>query len=117
MTRGLGIGQGHNHRDIRRRRRRREPLLAIEHIVALAILDRRGLHAGCIGTGSLFGHRIADPLVAIEQRLEVLFLLKRRAVGQQGQHGRIIGTLAVHRQGAEMALAQFHLNQSVGQRA
>ena len=36
---------------------------------------------------------------------------------QQGQHGRIVRTLAVHGQGAEMALAELHLDQRIGQRA
>jgi hypothetical protein len=67
-----------------------------------------------VAAGRHVGHRIADALFAVQQRLEELLLLIVGAIRQQGQHGGVVGALGVHRQGAQMALAQLHLHQGVG---
>jgi len=83
----------------------------------LAVLHRAGLHAGGVSARGLLGHRVADALFAVQQRLEELLLLVRRAVGQEGQHGRVVRALGVHGKRAQIALAQLHLDQRIGQRA
>ena len=113
----IRIGHGHDHGQIRSTSRRGKPFFAVQHIVLIAILDGAGLHARRIGPGGLFGHGIANPLFAIQQRLEVFFLLVLGAMREQGQHGGIIRALTIHRQGAQMAFAQFHLHQGIGQGA
>ena len=113
MARRFRIGLRHHDGDVGGGRCGREPFLAVEHIVALAILDGGGLHAGRVGAGGFLGHRIADALFAIDQRLQVFLFLEVRAVGEQRQHGRIVRALRIHRQRAEMAVAEFHLHQRV----
>ena len=117
VTRRVGVGHGHHHRQVRGAGGGREPLLAVQDVVALAVLDRPGLHARGVGAGGLLRHGVADALLAVQQRLEVLFLLEVGAVRQQGQHGGVVRTLAVHRQGAQVAFAQFHLDKGIGQGA
>ena len=95
---------------------RREPFLAVEDVVLVAVLHRRRLHAGGVGAGGLLRHREADALVAVEQGFEELFLLIFRAVGEDRHHRGVIGPLRVHRQRAEHALAELHLHQRIGER-
>ena len=83
----------------------------------VAILDRARLHPGRVCAGCFLGHRVADALLAIEERLEELLLLVICTVSEQRQHSRVIGSLAVHRQRAEVARAKLHLHQRVGKRA
>ena len=66
-ARRVGIGLGHDKRDVGDAGRRREPRLAVEDVIRVAVLHRGGLHPRGIGAGGLFGHREADPLVAVEQ--------------------------------------------------
>ena len=117
VARRVRIGLGHDDGDIGGAGRAGEPFLAIQDIVALAVFYGCRLHAGGVGAGSLFGHRVADALFAIEQRLEIFLFLEVGAVGEQREHGRIIGALRIHREGAEMALAEFHLDQRIGEGA
>ena len=117
VARRIGIGARHHHGQIGGAGGGREPLLPIHDIIAVAVLHRGGAHAGGIGTGSLLGHRVTHALFAIQQRLQIFLLLKLRAMGQQGEHRRIIRPLAVHRQRTQVALPQFHLHQRIGERA
>ncbi len=116
MPRRVGICLGHDECNVGRGRGAREPLLAVDHVGGVALFHRAGLHARGIGAGRFLSHRIADALVAIEQRLEEFLLLIVRAVREQGEHGRIVGPLRVHRQRAQIAFAQLHLHQCVGER-
>ena len=117
VPRRVRVGLGHDQRHVGDAGRGGKPLLAVEDIVLVAVLHGRGLHAGGIGAGSFLGHREADPLVAIEQRFEELFLLIFRAVGEDRHHRGIVRPLRVHRQRAEHALAELHLHQRIRQRA
>jgi hypothetical protein len=116
VARRVRIGPGDHQRHVGDAGRGRKPLLAVEDIILVAVLDRCCLHAGGVGAGGLLGHREADPLFAVEQRLEKLLLLVLRAVGKNGHHRGIVGPLCVHRERAEHALAEFHLHQRVGER-
>ena len=116
MARRVGIGHRHDERDVGDAGGGGEPLLAVQHVILVAVLHRAGLHAGGVGARRFLGHRIADALLAVEQRLEILLLLMLGAVRQQRHHRRVIGALRVHRQRAEMAFAKLHLDESVGER-
>ena len=113
----VGIGLGHDQRDVGDAGGGREPLLAVQHVSGVALFLRAGLHAGRVGARRLLGHRVADALLAVQQGFKEFLLLIVGAVLQQRQHGRVVGTLRVHRQSAEIALAQLHLHQRVGERA
>ena len=116
VPRRVRIGLGHDKRHVGDAGGGGKPLLAVEDIILVAVLYRRGLHAGGVGAGGLFRHREADALVAVEQGLEELFLLIFRAVGEDRHHRGVVGPLRVHRQRAQHALAELHLHQRVGQR-
>ena len=88
VARRVRIGLGHHQRHVGDAGGRGKPLLAVEDVILVAVLDRRGLHAGGVGAGGLFGHREADALVAVEQRLEELLLLILRAVRQESSASR-----------------------------
>ena len=115
MARRVRIGLGHHKSDIGHARSAREPLFAVQFVRVVSLANRRRLHAGRIGARSLLSHRIANALLAVQQGLEKLLLLIVRAMRQQRHHGRVVGTLRVHRQRAEIALAEFHLNECVGE--
>ncbi len=117
VARRVRIGPRHHQRHVGDAGGGREPFFAVEDVVLVAVLHRRRLHAGGVGAGGFFGHREADALVAVEQRLEELLLLIFRAVGEDRHHRGVVGPLRVHRQRAEHALAKFHLHQRVGERA
>ena len=117
VARRVRIGLGHHQRDVGDAGGGGEPLLAVEDVVSLPSLTARGLHAGGVGAGGLLGHREADALLAVEQRLEELLLLIFRAVREQRHHRGVVGPLRVHRERAEHALAELHLHQRVGERA
>ena len=117
VARRVRIGLGHDQRHVGDAGGRREPFFAVEHVVLVAVLDGRGLHAGGVGAGGLLGHREADALLAVQQRLEELFLLVFGAVLEDGHHRGVVGALRVHRERAEHALAELHLHQRVGERA
>ena len=116
VARRVRIGLGHHQRHVGDAGGGGKPLLAVEDVVLVAVLHRRGLHAGGVGAGGLLGHREADALVAVEQGFEELFLLIFRAVGEDRHHRGVVGPLRVHRQRAEHALAELHLHQRVGER-
>jgi hypothetical protein len=90
---------------------------AVQHVAVVAFLLGAGLHAGRVGAGGFLRHRVTDALFAVQQRLQELLFLILRAVFEQRQHRRVVRALRVHRQGAEIAFAEFHLNQRVGERA
>jgi hypothetical protein len=115
VARRIGVGHRHDQRHVGRGGGRREPLLAVQDVVLVAVLHGPRLHTGGVGAGGLLSHRVADALLTVQQRLEELLLLILRAVLQDGQHGGVVGTLRVHRQRAEVALPQLHLHQRVGQ--
>ena len=116
VTRRVGVRLRHDQRDIGDAGGAAEPLLAVENPV-VAIADGAGLHAGCVSAGGLLGHRVADALFAVEQRLEELLLLEGRAVREEREHRGVVGALRVQGERAEIALAQFHLDERVGQRS
>ena len=115
VARGLRIRHGHDQGEVSGAGGGGEPLLTVQDVVALAVLHRPGLHARGVGTCSLLRHGVADALLAVQEGLEVLLLLKVGAVSQKGQHGGVVRPLAVHGQGTQVALAQLHLDQGVGQ--
>ena len=117
VTRRVRIGLGHHQRHVGDAGGGGEPLLAVENVILVAILHGGGLHAGGVGARRFFRHRKADALVAIEQRLEEFFLLIFGAVLEDGHHRGVVGTLRVHGERAEHALAELHLHQRVGERA
>ena len=117
VARRVRIGSRDHQRHVGDAGGRRKPFLAVEDVVLVAVLHRRGLHARGVGAGRLLGHREADALVAVEQRLQEFFLLILRAVGEDRHHRGVVGPLRVHRQRAEHALAELHLHQRVGERA
>ena len=109
------VGLGHHQRDVGHARGRAEPLLAVQDPL-VAVEDRRRLHARGVRAGRLLRHRVADALLAVQQRLQVLLLLVVRAVLDEREHRGVVGALGVEREGAEVALAQLHLHERVGQR-
>ena len=116
VARRVRIGLGHHQRHVGDAGGGGKPLLAVQDVILVAVLHRRGLHAGGVGAGGFLGHREADALVAVEQGFEELLLLIFRAVGKDRHHRGVVGPLRVHRQRAEHALAELHLHQRVGQR-
>jgi hypothetical protein len=117
VARAFGVGARHDQGQVGDAGGRGEPLLAVQHVVLVAVLDRRWCACRWRRRPSLLGHRVADALLAVQQRLEELLLLVRGAVGDQRQDGGVVRALAVHAEGADVALAQLHLHQGVGQRA
>ena len=117
VARRVRIGLRHHQRDVGDGGGGGKPFLAVEHVIFVAVLHRAGLHAGGVGAGGLFRHRKADALVAVEQRLQELFLLVLGAMRENRQHRGVVGALRVHRQRAERAFAELHLHQRVGERA
>ena len=75
VARRVRIGLGHHQRHVGDAGGGGEPFFAVEDVIFVAVLHRRGLHARGIGAGRLLGHREADALVAVEQRLQEFFLL------------------------------------------
>ena len=68
VARRVRIGLRHHQRHVGDAGGGREPLLAVQDIILVAVLHCRGLHAGGVGARRLFRHREADALVAVEQR-------------------------------------------------
>ena len=117
MARRVWIGLRHDECDVGNARGGREPFLAVQDIGVVALLLRARLHAGGVGARGFLRHRIADALLAVQERLEEFLFLEVRTVLKQGEHGRVVRTLRVHRQRAEIAFAKLHLHQRVGERA
>ena len=115
VARRVRVGLGHHERDVGDAGGRTEPLLAVQDPL-VAVEDRRRLHPGGVRAGRLLRHRVADAFLAVQQRLQVLLLLFVRAVLDEREHGGVVGTLGVEGEGAEEALAEFHLHERVGQR-
>ena len=115
MPRRFRVRLRHHERDIGHAGGTAEPLLAVEHPV-VAVPDGAGLHPRGVGARRLLRHRVADAFLAVQERLEVLLLLERRAVREEREHGRVVGALRVEGQCAEVALAELHLHERVRQR-
>ena len=116
MARGGWVGLRHHERDVGHTRRGRKPFFAVEHVRIVALAVGARLHPGRVGAGCLFGHRIADPFVAVQQWLQELLFLMRRAVFEQRQHRGVVRALRVHRQRAEITFAEFHLHERICER-
>ena len=112
----VGVGLGHDQRDVRHAGGRAEPFLAVQDPL-IAVERGAGLHARRVGARRLLGHGVANSLLAVQQRLEEALLLIVRAVFEQGQHGGVVRPLGVQRQGAQEALAKLHLHQARWPRA
>ena len=68
MARRIRIRLRHNDSDVSDIRRRDIPLVTIQNVV-IAHLNGRRFHARCIGTSTLFGHRVANALLALNKWL------------------------------------------------
>ena len=75
----VGIGDRHHDDEARGARVRREELVAVDHPL-VAVLDRAGGEHLRVGARVRLGHRVAREALAVEQRLQVLLLLRLGAV-------------------------------------
>ena len=114
MALRVRVGLGHQERVVGQVRGAAEPLLAVDDPV-VPVTHGRASACRRVGARRPLRHREAHPLVALDERLEELLLLVVRAVREERQNRRVVRALRVECEGAEAALAQFNLDQRVGQ--
>ena len=109
---GVGVGDAHEHRDLAARveRAAREPLVAVDHVVVAVALDAARDVGGVARRDPRLGHREARADLAVEQRLQPLLLLERRAELGEDLHVAGVGRRAVGRL-AEQRRRAHHLAQ------
>ena len=68
MARRIRVRLRHDDSNVSDVRRRDVPFITIQNVV-LARLNGRRFHARCIGSSTLFGHRVANALLPLNKWL------------------------------------------------